>query len=190
MQRRDFVKLGLLFGASSLAHSSDATATSDTTKAENVNNHSPILEADVTALQAQMNAGTLSARALTEFYLNRISHIDKSGAAINAVIELNPDALAIADALDSERNIKGDANHGRIASFSRRKSAQRRICCATLTRCWRDYFRQNKLERMGKYSFDAFHFGLERTRWINQKSVCVRPQLQRVEFGFSRCRSR
>ena len=114
MQRRDFVKLGLLFGASSLAHSSDATATSDTTKAENVNNHSPILEADVTALQAQMNAGTLSARALTEFYLNRISHIDKSGAAINAVIELNPDALAIADALDSERKTKGarGALHG------------------------------------------------------------------------------
>ena len=40
-------------------------------------------------------------------YLDRIAEIDKQGPAINAVIELNPDALSIADSLDEERKSKG-----------------------------------------------------------------------------------
>ena len=45
----------------------------------------------------------LSARQLAEAYLARIEAIDKAGPKINSVIELNPDALAIADARDRER---------------------------------------------------------------------------------------
>ena len=48
-----------------------------------------------------------SARALTEAYLARIDAIDERGPAINSVIELNPDALAIADALDREQARRG-----------------------------------------------------------------------------------
>src|SRR5258706_8198664 len=49
----------------------------------------------------------LSAFALTGAYLARIDGIDRHGPAINAVIELNPDALQIATELDRERKAKG-----------------------------------------------------------------------------------
>src|SRR5258706_13052101 len=54
-----------------------------------------------------MSAGRITSRALTAQYLNRIKAIDKAGPRINAVIEVNPDALAIAAALDKERKQKG-----------------------------------------------------------------------------------
>src|SRR5258708_6180360 len=58
-------------------------------------------------LQAGMKSGQYTARSIVEKYLARIDEIDKRGPAINAVIEINPDALAIADALDKERREKG-----------------------------------------------------------------------------------
>ena len=60
-------------------------------------------EADIASLQRQMAAGTLSSRALTQAYLDRIAAIDDAGPMLNAVIETNPDALKDADALDAER---------------------------------------------------------------------------------------
>jgi amidase len=57
--------------------------------------------------QARMRDGTLTARGLTEHYLARIEAVDRSGPHLNAVMELNPDALAIADALDVERRASG-----------------------------------------------------------------------------------
>ncbi len=60
-------------------------------------------EATIDDLQTQMQAGKLTARELTTAYLARIAAIDKAGPKINAVIELNPDALGIADQLDAER---------------------------------------------------------------------------------------
>jgi amidase len=60
-------------------------------------------EADVATLQQRMASGALTAHAIVQQYLDRIAAIDKHGPAINAVIELNPDALRIADGLDAER---------------------------------------------------------------------------------------
>jgi amidase len=60
-------------------------------------------EITIADLQAGMASGKFSARSITEKYLARIEEIDKHGPAINSVIEVNPDALAIADALDKER---------------------------------------------------------------------------------------
>ena len=60
-------------------------------------------ELSITDVAAQMKHGELTSHALVQRYLDRIAKIDKSGPAINAIIELNPDALAIADALDGER---------------------------------------------------------------------------------------
>jgi amidase len=60
-------------------------------------------ETGIADLQQRMKAGELTAHAVTQLYLDRIASIDKSGPAINAIIELNPDALAIADQLDAER---------------------------------------------------------------------------------------
>ena len=54
-----------------------------------------------------MRSGQLTARSLAEQYLSRIETIDRSGPALRSVIETNPDALAIADALDRERKAKG-----------------------------------------------------------------------------------
>jgi amidase len=47
--------------------------------------------------------GELTSRTLTSFYLEQISKLDKQGPKLNAIIELNPDALRIAEALDKER---------------------------------------------------------------------------------------
>lgn len=59
------------------------------------------------ALQEGMKAGTFSSVQITQAYLQRIDEIDKKGPAINSIIELNPDALSIAEVLDRERKEKG-----------------------------------------------------------------------------------
>ena len=61
----------------------------------------------IAELQDGMNSGKFTARSLVEKYQSRIEEIDKRGPAVNAVIELNPEAEAIADALDQERKAKG-----------------------------------------------------------------------------------
>ena len=63
----------------------------------------PFPEATIDDLQARMGAGSLTSRELTAAYLDRIAQIDKAGPKLNAIIELNPDALAIAEKLDAER---------------------------------------------------------------------------------------
>ncbi len=60
-------------------------------------------EATIDDLQARMAAGKLTAHELTAAYLQRIAEIDRAGPGLHAVIELNPDAPAIADQLDVER---------------------------------------------------------------------------------------
>jgi len=60
-------------------------------------------ETTVDELQQKMSRGELSSRKLTQKYLDRIKAIDKNGPALNAVIEVNPDALAIAEQMDAER---------------------------------------------------------------------------------------
>lgn len=57
----------------------------------------------ISDLQEEMESGELTARRLAELYTERISEIDKNGPYINSVIEMNPDALEIADRLDAER---------------------------------------------------------------------------------------
>jgi amidase len=64
-------------------------------------------EMTIIELQQKMATGELTARAVTEMYLTHVETLDKQGPSISAVIELNPDALAVADALDVERKAKG-----------------------------------------------------------------------------------
>jgi amidase len=64
-------------------------------------------EVTIPQLQDGMKSGKYTAQSLVEKYLARIDEIDKRGPAVNAIIELNPDALSIARALDQERNAKG-----------------------------------------------------------------------------------
>src|SRR4051794_15931526 len=70
----------------------------------------PAFELDeVTSAQLQewMQSGRYTARQIVDQYLDRIEKIDRSGPALRSVIELNPDARSIADALDAERKTKG-----------------------------------------------------------------------------------
>jgi amidase len=64
-------------------------------------------EITISDLQDGMKSGKFTARSLVEKYSARIAEIDKQGPAINSVLQLNPDALSIADSLDQERKGKG-----------------------------------------------------------------------------------
>jgi amidase len=64
-------------------------------------------EITVAKLQDAMRTGRLTARSIAEKYLARIEQVDKHGPALNAVIEVNPEALAIAGELDRERKARG-----------------------------------------------------------------------------------
>ncbi|QKG51286.1 amidase [Hymenobacter sp. BRD67] len=63
----------------------------------------PLLEATVADLQQHMQAGRHTSRALCELYLQRVEAVNAKGPTLRAVIETNPDALKLADALDAER---------------------------------------------------------------------------------------
>lgn len=63
----------------------------------------PLAEATVADLQAGLASGAWTTRSIAEAYLGRIERIDPRGPALRSVIEVNPDALSIADRLDRER---------------------------------------------------------------------------------------
>jgi amidase len=78
-----------------LAAADDATRNSESQSVPSAHN-----EWTVAQLQAAMAAGTLTSEELTKEYIARIIAIDQNGPGVNAVIELNPDALAIAHNAD------------------------------------------------------------------------------------------
>jgi amidase len=63
----------------------------------------PFLEATVAQLQAQMAAGHLTSEQLTRAYIERIHDLDSRGPGVNSIMELNPDALAMARKADDQR---------------------------------------------------------------------------------------
>jgi amidase len=100
VNRRHFLELAALGSAIAFAKPLSAVAQASAATAA----VKPEFEEITTGiLQAGMTAGHWTARSVTERYLARIDAIDKHGPAINAIIEINPDALAIADAMDRER---------------------------------------------------------------------------------------
>jgi len=108
MDRRTLLQASLLAGGTAFARPQFKSASPSPVKPFELD------EATIAELQAAMKSGKYSARSIAEKYLDRIKEIDKSGPAINSIIELNPDALAIADSLDKERREKGPrgALHG------------------------------------------------------------------------------
>jgi len=110
MKRRDFLHSSAL-GASLLLTESRhvfAKGIESVTKPATVPAED-LEEVTISQLQEEMKSGRTNSQAITRKYLERINDIDKKGPAINSVIELNPDALAIAEALDRERKTKGAA---------------------------------------------------------------------------------
>ncbi|MET0398894.1 MAG: amidase [Longimicrobiaceae bacterium] len=63
----------------------------------------PLEEATLAELQAGMRDGRYTARSLAQSYLDRIVALDRRGPALHSMLDLNPDALAIADSMDAER---------------------------------------------------------------------------------------
>lgn len=106
MQRRDFLKTGSIAGLTTLVAASCTPAptekkadASDTAFTDDFD----LNEVTIDTLQQKMKNKELTSRSITEKYLKRIDDIDKAGPKLNAVIEVNPDALSIADAMDKER---------------------------------------------------------------------------------------
>ena len=95
--RRDFVKTAAAgFAAMALFRN----AKGEITMMPDGDPYPELVEVTISDLQAQMKAKKLTSRKLTEMYLERIKQIDTK---THSVLELNPDALAIADAMDKER---------------------------------------------------------------------------------------
>ena len=94
MNRREFLY-------SSLAVAGLATSDTGCAPSQTYSGSVPAFELDelgVAALQDGMKSGRFTAHSLTEKYLGRIDAIDRHGPLLRSVIELNPDALSIADA--------------------------------------------------------------------------------------------
>jgi amidase len=95
--RREFIKTGAA-GLAAMALLKNASGKMTTSFDDNP--HPELVEATIADLQSKMKSGKLTSRRLVEMYLDRIKEIDPK---IRSVLELNPDAMAIADGLDKER---------------------------------------------------------------------------------------
>jgi amidase len=106
MKRRDFIKstslTGLLLPTIFIGSSCDQQRSGKISD-DDATNGFELQEFTIDQLQEAMKNGRYSARAITRMYLDEIERTDKNGPVLNAVIELNPDALSIADTLDEER---------------------------------------------------------------------------------------
>ena len=172
--RRDF-----LYAAAALTA---ARASADTPNLE---------EASLTDLQAGLTSGRFTSVGLVEQYQARIGSIDKK---INSVIEQNPDAAAIAAALDRERKEKGPRGplHGlpilikdNIDTADKMQTTAGSLALvgkpaakdAALVTRLRDagaiLLGKTNLERMGELSFEPFDQRMERPRRLDAESLCA-----------------
>jgi amidase len=104
-QRRRFLQEGLLatIGGSLLPALAGAREIPAAATSGNEVKPFELDEISISTLQEKMRSGGVTSHAITEKYLTRMSEIDKHGPKLNSVIEVNPDSLAIASALDRER---------------------------------------------------------------------------------------
>lgn len=106
MNRRKFIKnsatVGVLSTVSLSAAANIPPSLNHLNVVKNIDSFE-LSEVPVKELQQKMQEGKISSKSLTQLYLKRIAEIDKSGPKLNAIIELNPDALAIATKMDEER---------------------------------------------------------------------------------------
>src|SRR6266513_2169169 len=111
MDRRDFVRVSAIAGAIAVRGGrldAEPFAEVGSGPIRSLNNHFSIPpfaleEATLSDLQAGMAAGRMTARSITQEYLTRIAELDRKGPTLRHLIEINPDALSIADSLDAER---------------------------------------------------------------------------------------
>jgi amidase len=109
MRRRAFLQLTTLGGAAAVVNPALATPTSATASLARARRVKPseLDEMTIAELQTGIASRRFTAASLARRYLARIEEIDRRGPALNSAIELNPDALALAEALDKERKANG-----------------------------------------------------------------------------------
>src|SRR4028119_1082776 len=109
MHRRIFIRNSSLASLSLTNLCLNACENHSTRKAQNTaktpanNNVFALEEINISDLQQKMKEGQYTSEAITKLYLDRIEAIDEKGFALHSVIEVNPDALSIAQAMDQER---------------------------------------------------------------------------------------
>jgi amidase len=101
--RREFLKSGLAGSALLTAFPILSNAAGPGEPDNTPSPSNDLEEVSIADLQSRMQSGAATSRGVTEGYLARIDAIDRNGPALRSVIELNPDALAIADEMDRER---------------------------------------------------------------------------------------
>lgn len=105
IDRRGFISttavsaVGLALGAGCTPNATDRTASDMALSVQPF----ALDEIDVAALQKSMESGERTSASITQLYLDRIEALNLTGPRLHAIIEVNPDALAIARALDAER---------------------------------------------------------------------------------------
>jgi amidase len=110
IDRRGFLGLGALTGAAAVTGACGPDGEPPVSTGPETRSQIPAFEFDeatVADLQKKMERGELTAQQLTEAYLDRIEALDGQGPTLRSVIETNPEAVAIAEALDEERRQGG-----------------------------------------------------------------------------------
>ena len=109
MNRRNFIRTGSLASISiplMVLGAEHSNAENEIVNANQSDHLDPDLDEEtISSLQSKMENGTLTAKRITELYLKRIHQIDQNGHHLNSVIEINPDALVIAEMMDHERKV-------------------------------------------------------------------------------------
>ena len=107
MDRRKFLRSGSLTGIGlTTAGGWQSAMTSQLLQNADPANAAPTLDLEeitVTELQNKMQSGEQTSVSITKAFMARIEQIDRNGPRLNSVIELNPEAIAIAENLDNER---------------------------------------------------------------------------------------
>lgn len=110
LDRREFLKAGALAGLLATGGLASCQVTSRPPAGENAGAAAeepgaefPLAEATIDDLAGRMERGELTAHGIAEAYLSRIDALDRKGPRLRAVLDVNADALALADQLDQER---------------------------------------------------------------------------------------
>ena len=106
MKRRNFFKTAAL-GGGTLALAPLSSCVQPATKSESSVNYADfeLNEWTISQLQEQMNSGKMTSEGITRKYVDRIELVNSNGPELRAVIEINPEAIGIAQKLDVERMV-------------------------------------------------------------------------------------
>ncbi|MHB0968470.1 MAG: amidase [Thermoanaerobaculia bacterium] len=102
MDRRTFLQVTAMTTAAAAARPLGAEAQTQPLEVP----RSELEELTISEMQAGIESGRFTSKSLVEAYIGRIEAIDKSGPRLNSIIELNPDAVRIAEELDVERKVR------------------------------------------------------------------------------------